>query len=72
MFLNQISINEIKKMTICKNCVMDNSNDLNIHFNSDGVCNYCVDFLKKRRNFVFNKEQFEKSIIKYSIITVKC
>ena len=73
MFLNQISINEIKKMTICKNCVMDNSNDLNIHFNSDGVCNYCVDFLKKRRNFVFNKEQSSKNLdrIKSKVLKLK-
>ena len=60
-------------MTICKNCVMDNSNDLNIHFNSDGVCNYCVDFLKKRRNFVFNKEQSSKNLdrIKSKVLKLK-
>lgn len=60
-------------MTVCKNCVMDNSNDLNIHFNSEGVCNYCIDFLNNKENFIFNEEQSANNLdkIKSKVLKLK-
>ena len=53
-------------MTICKNCVMDNSNDLK-NFNSDGVCNYCVDFLKKEETLFSIKSSHLKILIESNL-----
>jgi len=33
-------------MTVCKRCVMDDSNDPDIRFDEDGFCNYCRDYIK--------------------------
>ena len=36
---------------------MDDLNDENIHFDADGICNYCKDFLEKKDKYVFSKEE---------------
>lgn len=47
---------------ICKDCVMDSS-DKDINFNSDGVCNHCVDFHKKKHAFSFTEEQEKRNLL---------
>ena len=45
---NKNKDNLIFKM--CSRCIMDTSaNDIN--FDTDGICNFCRDFLKRRRKF---------------------
>jgi len=40
---------------ICTRCVMDTS-AANISFNSEGVCNYCIEFLNRSKNTLFMTE----------------
>lgn len=54
---------------ICSNCVMDTS-DLEITFNSDGICNHCIQFEEVTRLNWFPNEQGKKKLDDY-IIKVK-
>ena len=40
----------LRKYQICTNCVMDTT-DSNIKFDSDGVCDHCIDFKKNVHPF---------------------
>lgn len=46
---------------ICANCVMDTS-DKDIIFNSEGICNHCIDFLDRKDSFSFTKKQEERNL----------
>lgn len=37
----------------CNRCVMDNSSDDTIVFDSEGICNYCTDALGDKKKFIF-------------------
>lgn len=39
------------KYQICNRCIMDNKEDPWIHFDENGICNYCHDFDRLRANF---------------------
>ena len=60
-------------MNICKKCIMDDLNDENIHFDADGICNYCKDFLEKKDKYVFSKEEEINNLelIKKKIFEIK-
>ena len=34
----------------CIRCLMDNINNKNINFNEKGFCNFCEDYLLKKKN----------------------
>ena len=46
---------------MCSNCVMDTS-DLEITFNSGGICNHCIEFEEVTRLNWFPSEQGKKKI----------
>lgn len=54
----------MKEYQICSRCIMDNSADDTISFDSNGYCNYCSDALKRMPNYYFpqNKEKIEQFI----------
>ncbi len=52
-----------KDYQICVNCVMDTS-DPEIHFDNDGVCNYCRDYFDKRKHFILDKNEKEFALNK--------
>ncbi len=57
---------------VCKRCVMDNSSDLTIKFDSEGYCNYCSDVLKRKdaEYFPNAKEEIVQGI--FEEIKKKC
>ena len=46
----------------CTRCIMDNSGDSQITFDSNGVCNYCTDALTKMETVYFPNETGKKKI----------
>lgn len=46
----------------CKRCVMDNSSDPTISFDSNGYCNYCSDAIKSKEVVYFPNEAGEKKL----------
>ncbi len=56
------------KFQRCTRCIMDNSSDKTIIFDSNGVCNYCEDALNKKDKVYFpnqeGKDKLEKLIKK--------
>ena len=36
----------------CARCIMDTSDDPNISFNEDGICNYCIEFEREKKQYV--------------------
>ena len=44
-------------MTQCKICLLDDLNDNDIKFNSNGICNYCEEFNSRVKDYVFTKDQ---------------
>lgn len=55
---------------ICKRCVMDNSSDKTITFDTEGYCNYCSTQLK-RMPFVYFPNQIGKEKLDQMICTLK-
>lgn len=51
----------MKDYKICNNCIMDIS-DPDISFNSDGICNHCVDSIPKLKKLIFTEEQIKKNL----------
>src|SRR5688572_32506498 len=51
---------------ICKRCVMDDANDPDIRFNSEGNCNYCEDYFSKKATS--ENLEFDKSAVLNSIV----
>lgn len=50
-------------LRVCTRCVM-NSTASRIHFNDDGICNYCNDFEKKLNDYLENKPILENLVSK--------
>ena len=46
----------MSKYKICNRCVMDTS-DLNIVFNSDGTCNHCENYFKRKEEFIYDNNK---------------
>ena len=55
----------MNNIQICKRCVMDTSAE-NINFNSNGICNYCLEFEKK-----LNLQNLKKKNIDYLLKKIK-
>jgi len=53
----------MKEYRICNNCVMDTS-DPDIKFDENGICNYCIEYPKKRKMFVPEPHEREKYLNK--------
>ena len=49
---------------ICENCVMDTS-DYGIVFDTNGICDYCLNFQKNIKNFFFHGKNKAKIINNY-------
>jgi len=57
-------------ITICSNCVMDNSCDKKIFFDSKGKCNYCTAYVEREKTDLFLTEE-QKKDLKATIEKVK-
>ena len=49
-------------MKICQKCIMDDQNDKYIHFDNQGICNYCKDFEDKKKIYTFTNEQVKSNL----------
>ena len=49
-------------MKICQKCIMDDQNDKFIHFDNQGICNYCKDFEDKKKIYTFTNEQVKSNL----------
>ena len=60
-------------MKICQKCIMDDQNDKHIHFDTQGICNYCKDFEDKKKLYTFTNEQVEYNLkkLKKKILSLK-
>lgn len=47
---------------VCNRCVMDNTADLTIRFNSDGTCNYCNDALRALDSGYFPNDEGKRKL----------
>ena len=56
----------MNKKIVCSRCVMDTTAK-NIHFNSQGICNYCIDFKKKIDLQKNNKDYLNKFLDKLKL-----
>ena len=56
----------MNKKIVCSRCVMDTTAK-NIHFNSQGICNYCIDFEKKIELQKKNKDYLNKFLDKLKL-----
>ena len=48
---------ETRKVCMCKRCIMDNSSDKTITFDSQGFCNYCTEALERKKTVYFPNEE---------------
>jgi hypothetical protein len=59
--------------TICKICLIDNISYKYTKFNSDGICEYCVNFEKNTKKILDynlkNSQKFKHNLIKQLIIS---
>ena len=51
-------------MNQCSICILDDLDDKDISFNEDNICNYCVEFNSRVKNYTFTKEQEAKNLEK--------
>lgn len=52
----------MEKNQRCNRCVMDNSSDPTITFDSNGVCNYCTTAFSNLERIYFPNEEGEKRL----------
>lgn len=52
----------MSKYTRCTRCVMDNKSDETIRFNSEGVCNYCIEALEQVGKVYFPNDIGQKKL----------
>ena len=60
----------MENQTECKRCVLSNSEDPQIHFNSNGICNHCISYEKQINSFPFEQKDREK-LLHYEIEKIK-
>jgi len=46
-----------KEIHVCKRCIMDDSSDSTISFDSSGYCNYCTEALERKKSVYFPNEE---------------
>lgn len=51
-----------REYQICKRCIMDTIDDVNIRFNKEGFCNYCEDYFNKKTNVETEKTDKTKEL----------
>ena len=51
-------------MNQCSICILDDLDDKDISFNENNICNYCVEFNSRVKNYTFTKDQEAKNLEK--------
>ncbi len=46
----------------CSKCILDDINDKDISFDTSGVCNYCLEFESRKKNYTFTELEEKKNI----------
>ena len=46
----------------CSKCILDDINDKDISFDTNGVCNYCLEFESRKKNYTFTELEEKKNI----------
>lgn len=49
-------------MIICKICIMDSISDPDFILNEEGICNYCLDFKKKKNQYIFSDLEVKSNL----------
>tara|TARA_B100000212_G_scaffold45845_1_gene29601 strand:+ start:18224 stop:19333 length:1110 start_codon:yes stop_codon:yes gene_type:complete len=51
----------MERKIICKRCVLDNTIE-DIHFNLEGICNYCEEFNQEIQNYTFSDSEIKRNL----------
>ena len=45
----------------CSKCILDDINDKDISFDTNGVCNYCLEFESRKKKYTFTELEEKKN-----------